>query len=796
MRVTITKDPYPNYRRNAVWESLGEWPASWVAHPAAEKPPFVCAYRLKFSLEQARTVRAHVSADERYELYLDGKRVGRGSERGSPLYWYYETYDLALSQGDHTLVARVWSLGDAAPWAQMSAEHGWLFAPDDEDLLPLLATGQAPWEAKLLPGYSFTEPDMRSFFVTGHHCTFDAKVFPWGFETGSGDDWQPVITIATAVNHSRYGLAQTKHELVPATLPAMLEAERLIGKARFVENLNSTDTTRQVVKNSNNLTGEVEQWNTLLKGEALLTIPAHTTRRVIVDLENYYCAYPQLVVSGGEGGEIRLGWAESLCLEPHSSNKGNRDEIEGKVFTGIYDTFRLDGGANRLLELLWWRAGRYQEILIHTAEQPVTIQQISMIETRYPLEMESRYESDDPRFEQLTQVAVRALQMCSHETYMDCPYYEQLMYVGDTRLEALVTYAITRDDRLPRKALRSFDVSRILSGLTQSRFPSRITQIIPPFSLWWVGMVHDYALFRGDPDFIRSLMPGVRAVIQAFRGFQNADGLVEAPRGWNFMDWTHEWVNWGVPPQGNEGVSGLINWQFTWILRQAAELEDWVGDPEYARLDRRLASEMSERCETAFWNEQRGLYADDLAHTSYSEHTQCLAVLSGLANPQRQERVLQGLLTAPDLVRTTIYFMHYLFETYYQAGAPDALFDRMDLWFQHPVMGMKTTLEKPEPSRSDCHAWGAHPVFHYFATFLGIRPVEMGFRKVRIAPMPGAQQKLAGTLVHPLGEIQVSLTQMDGKLCAEVSLPEGVSGEFAWQGQTVALKPGAQQFEI
>ena len=37
--------------------------------------------------------------------------------------------------------------------------------------------------------------------------------------------------------------------------------------------------------------------------------------------------------------------------------------------------------------------------------------------------------------------------MCAHETYMDCPYYEQMMYVGDTRLEVLTTYAISRDDR-------------------------------------------------------------------------------------------------------------------------------------------------------------------------------------------------------------------------------------------------------------------------------------------------------------------------------------------------------------
>ena len=32
--------------------------------------------------------------------------------------------------------------------------------------------------------------------------------------------------------------------------------------------------------------------------------------------------------------------------------------------------------------------------------------------------------------------------MCAHETYMDCPYYEQLQYGGDTRLEILATYSL------------------------------------------------------------------------------------------------------------------------------------------------------------------------------------------------------------------------------------------------------------------------------------------------------------------------------------------------------------------
>jgi len=39
------------------------------------------------------------------------------------------------------------------------------------------------------------------------------------------------------------------------------------------------------------------------------------------------------------------------------------------------------------------------------------------------------------------------------ETYMDCPYYEQLQFIMDTRLQMLFTYAVSRDARLAKKAL-------------------------------------------------------------------------------------------------------------------------------------------------------------------------------------------------------------------------------------------------------------------------------------------------------------------------------------------------------
>ena len=793
MRVLIDRDPFLHEDDERPWRQRGHWPCAWIACPNAGAPPIVTAYRLRFTLERAATIRAHVSADERYELFLDGERIGRGSEQGAPDCWFYETYDLSLEAGEHILVARVWSLGPRAALAQMSVRPGFLFAPEGE-WAGVLGSGVAAWEARPLPGYTFVDP--APAYWRGANLQIDGTAFAWGFERGAGEGWRPAQMVEPAIGRRCDWEFPPHHLLCPATLPPMQEQERAVGTVRLVAAVPSADTRAIAVHSEDHLADE-PGWSALFQGHGSVTVAPHTLRRVIVDLENYYCAYPELVVSGGAGGTIRLLWAEALYHgpDPWRSSKGQRDAIEGKYFIGIGDIFLPDGGAQRRFDTLWWQAGRYLELLVQTADQPLTIERFRLRETRYPLEFESRFEASDTRLVQLIPLLVRGMQMDAHEVFADSPYYEQLMYLGDACLEALVCYVMTRDDRLVRKALRMFDLSRLPNGLTQSRYPSRQLQIIAPYALWWVAMVRDYALWRDDRSFVEQLMPGVRATLAGYQRWVGPDGLLHAPEGWNMMDWVPAWQA-GIPPDAISGVSGLLNWQFAYVLQLAADLEARLGEPELAARAARQARALVARLIEVFWDERRGLFADDRARASFSEHTQCMALLSDLLDPYHRARVAEGLLHDPGLVRTTIYFSHYLFEAYRAIGSADALLARMGLWFDLLHQGFVTPPEAPEPSRSDCHAWSAHPLYHYFATILGIRPADLGFRSVEIAPQLGPLAGASGRLVHPRGEIVVDVRVANGLLQARVSLPAGITGTLRWARQTRPIHEGYQELEL
>jgi hypothetical protein len=137
-----------------------------------------------------------------------------------------------------------------------------------------------------------------------------------------------------------------------------------------------------------------------------------------------------------------------------------------------------------------------------------------------------------------------------------------------------------------------------------------------------------------------------------------------------------------------------------------------------------------------------------------------------------------------------------LFETCYKLARIDVFFERLNLWFDLEKLGFKTTFETPETSRSDCHAWGAHPVYHYFASILGVRPAEPGFDSVTIRPQLGPLGWAKGTLVHPKGEIEADFRIDRHRLIATIVLPEGLRGTLVWQNSVHKLTDGRQKFDI
>ena len=261
------------------------------------------------------------------------------------------------------------------------------------------------------------------------------------------------------------------------------------------------------------------------------------------------------------------------------------------------------------------------------------------------------------------------------------------------------------------------------------------------------------------------------------------------------MDWVPEWST-GNAPDGAKGVSSVNNLLYVLALRNSAELEDSLGEPLLAQSLREKAARTAASVRNKFWVESRSLFADNVAHTEFSEHAQCLALLSDTVTGEQARRCFDQLLAAKDLKRATIYFSFYLLETWQKFGRGDLIVDRLSFWKDLVKQGLKTPVEMPGDTRSDCHAWGSHPLFHLHASVAGVRPASPGFRTVRIAPQPGPLPKIVSRTPHPDGFIAMDLSFKDGRCQGSVELPNGIAGTFVWQSKEQKLAGGLNQIDL
>ena len=747
------------------------------------RQPVLLRFRADFAAT-ALPLRIDVSADERFELFVDGNRIARGPDRSDVEHWSYSTYDLTLTQGRHRMEALVWSIGPYAPLAQLSWRGGFVLKADGE-YDNQLTTGKAPWQVAKLDGCAFT-PGV--FFVGGQ---LTARGCGPQWNEGEEGDYVRAVDVRRALHTTPFGEAAPGWKLFPTRLPDQIDREITAGRAMALGR--APFEHDQTVSAEQARDPDLPKWQTLIDGKDTVAVPANSERFLLWDLGNYYCAYPRCEVSGGAGAKLTWTWAEALYL-PGSEAKGQRDEFIGKTFRGMSDTFLPAGGAHKQFSTLWWRAGRWCLISIKTASEPLTLHRLALDENRYPYESEGSFDDGDPELAGVLGLAVRGIQMCSHETYMDCPFYEQLMYDGDSRLELLTTYAMTRDDRLAKRAIELFDFSRRNWGFVNERYPSYVPQHSPTFSLIWALMLSDYSYWRNDRAFVKARAVGLRSMLEHFDPYVNDDGLLQDLPGWPFMDWVPEWRD-GDPPDAVNGISSLSNLLYVYALRKSAGVEDYLGEPLLAQRLREKAARTATAARAKFWDESRGLMADNLRHNQFSEHGQCLALLTDTLTGDEAQRCFQQLLTAPDLKRTTIYFSFYLMETWQKFGRGDLIVKQMSFWKDLVKQGLKTPVEMPGNTRSDCHAWGSHPLFDLAASVAGVRPDSPGFRSVRIAPEPGDLPKIASRMPHPDGFITLDLTFENGHCRGNVELPTDITGVLAWHGQEHKLKGGANQID-
>lgn len=759
-----------------------QWKAVWIGPrlTAGENDEGVFHFRRTFdvSLKPSAFI-VHVSADNRYRLFVNGKAVGLGPARGDKVHWHYETFDLApyLKSGKNTIAAQVWNLGNQGPVAQMTIGKTAFLMQGNTEKESAVNTNPENWKVirndafRLIP---VTGEMVFGYYALGATDSIYAAQFPWGWETQEFNDraWETPATISVADPlYYAYKHGEADGGLTPRTIPMMEEKLERIPKVVRAKGL-KTDAKFLTGKNS-------------------LVVPANTEAVILLDQTYLTTAYPEVVVSNGKGASIKIAYSEALYDE--NLKKGNRNVTENKTLYGYYDVFIADGGQNRLFRPLWYRTYRFVELTITTQQEPLTINDFYGMFTAYPFQEKANFTSSDPELKKIWDVGWRTARLCANETYYDCPYYEQLQYVGDTRIQALLSLYVAGDDRLMRNALTLFDRSRLPEGLTQSRYPTEIVQMIPPFSLYWVDMIHDYHTFRDDPEFVQGFLPGIRSTLSWYEDHLDERNILSEMGWWSFVDWADEFER-GVPEgaKEKEGTS-IISLQMVYALDRAAELFDYFGKRHEASQYREQANAIRKGVYETCYDKQRQLFADSPEKKHFSQHANVMAILTNAIPDAQQMDLMKKILSDTSLTQCSLYYRFYMMNALKKAGMANEYLENLDMWKEMLAQGLTTFPEQSDDTRSDCHAWSSSPMIEFLATVCGIEPAEAGFKKVKIEPYLGQLKEANGIVPHPKGNIEVKLRRSGTNgIAAEITLPQGLTGEFVWNKERIALRSGRQ----
>jgi len=744
----------------------------WITHPdAAQATPVVLHFRRTLELASLpATFPVTVTADNRFVLYVNGVRVASGPSTGTIARWRYSSLDLAphLHRGSNVIAAVVWNFGDAAPMAQVSLATGFRLTGAG------FATSEPGWRVAIDAGHTASKGSQQidwQYYVASAPETIDAAKAHWNWEgtAEAGAGWRDAVPAPAAA----------KRVLAADTLPPQLFQPAPAGA---VVRTDLADGAR-------------------FPGRPV-TVPAHARAKLLVRRDAVVSAYPVLEVAGGSGASITLEYGEALY--DAARRKGDRNLVDDRQVVGFHDTFLADGG-ERSFAPLWWRTFHFIEIEITTTEQPLTLRALRLQESGYPFAQVASFHSSDAELNRIWDTGWRTVRVDAHETFMDSSYWEQLQYTGDTRLEMLISYAVSGDPRLAAQAIEAFAGTDEAGGLVAGRTPAREDNVIAPFSFAWVGMLADWSMEQPDAALIRRHLPRMRTALGWFDPWLNRQGLLGKNPHWNFIDWAGQ--RWddrdSFPSWGKDNGSCLLTAMWVGALRQGAALETAYGDATQSAQDSARADRASAAIREHCWDASRGLFADDGDRTVFSQHMNVFAVLYDIATREEMRPILERITVAgrgidapAGMYTSTYYFAWYLVRAFEHAGMPERYFGLLQTWRDLLKLNYTTWPESREQPRSDTHAWSAHPTADLLGIVAGIRPAAPGYARLRVAPLLGELTSLDATAATPLGPVSVSYRIANGKLTAEIRRPASLPGEFLWQGKSYPLRETKTRLQL
>lgn len=759
-------------RTNWIW--LPEWTAE------DKQAPLLALFLKKLDLAaEPESADIRISADTRYKLYINGQFVEMGPDRGDLQVWFYDPVDIKkyLRRGENVLAVQVLRY----PTEYRKGNYG-MFRTEYPGLYVEGTVSDASGNRYVL--------DADESWM----CRVDE-----GFRIVSeAEGFAPL-----QIYEDRRGIAELKGWTLPgydaasdkagwAPARPYLHMSKMVSpgnlKKRSIPFLYRKRRRFQGVAAVRRSLFHRHRWEALLLDDQRIVIPPHTKEIVEITAGEEMTAYITLAVQGGAGAEISILQSEGYVQDGYHKGlpvKRNRNDQGCGHLEGFEDRYVAAGYGGEEIpeeyEPFWFRTFRFIRLEIETKEQPLTVCRLDYTETGYPLEVMTKAESSDASLVPVWKISERTLRRCMHETYEDCPFYEQQQYAMDARVEILYTYAVAADDRLARKCMDDFKRSQRYDGLLNASYPCCMPNVIPGFSVYYILMLYDHMMYFGDRELLEEHLPTVFGILNYFHRHLTKEGYVAKlgglngrDRNWSFIDWVPEWDDTtGVPDAILEGPITMESLLYVTGLQHAAAILDYLGYAEQAALY--LGRAEAVQCSLLqYAMGVNGMLQDGPGVEKYSQHVQVFAVLTETVTGEQGRKNLEETLLYPERYpQCSVAMAFYLFRAMQMTDLYVLSQEYWDIWHRMLKKGLTTCVEDEIGERSDCHGWGALILYELPSVILGVQPAKPGYEAVSIRPEPGYLEWAEGKVITPRGTVKVGWDVREGGRF-DYEAPEGV----------------------
>ena len=378
------------------------------------------------------------------------------------------------------------------------------------------------------------------------------------------------------------------------------------------------------------------------------------------------------------------------------------------------------------------------------------------------------FHCSDKRLDNIWQTGAYTVHLNMQEYLWDGIKRDRLVWIGDMHPEVMTVGTVFGNHEVVRKSL----------DYVRDGTPEGWMNGICSYSLWWIIIHHHLYQWYGDMDYLQEQKGYLMTLLE--KVLDNIDGSKENYTDGRFIDWPSN----DKPDVIHAGLQALT----VRALEAGAEMCEWLND-EYLR----------ERCSKAAARMRE--YVPDAVGNSQAA---ALLSIQGMMDAEEASKII--LENGPE--KFTSFMGYYLLEALAKGGHYAEAMDLISkYWGKMLDLGATTFWEDfnyadaenaarideivPEDKfdihadggawcyvglrHSFCHGWASGPTTWLSRHVLGIEPVGVGFKQVRIEPHLGDLQWAEGTFPTPYGVIEVRHEKKaDGTVVSDIKLPKGI----------------------